>query len=221
MGLVQSREQEECKGRWPYLRLKNWLFLFFTTILVGAISATAISVFLQVTETGNQPVGEWLVGLIGFIGAGIMFSILSQMGFFAYLTVNYLALVLFRARWVWQTAQVLLTTFAFYDVIYLRQLYFGQDASGATRFWLLPTVLLGVAFIVAIIKVKQTNRDAWIPTIFFMFVVTLLEAVPSLKTDNARSILLMVTTIAACNAWQVLQLHRLVNRGSRLQQEKS
>lgn len=194
------------------LRLKNWLFLFFSTLVIGGVTAVAVGFYMEAGEVTYGSAREWVVGGLGYLGSGLMFSIVSQMGFFAYLTVHYFALHLFRAKWVWQTVQIVLILFIFGDTVYLRHLFFGAENEGFVDFLTLPGLLLLYALLIAIWKAKLTSMDAFVPTVFFMFVVTILEAFPSLKSNNALAIQLMVTTLLACNTWQILQLHRLVNR---------
>ena len=57
----------------------------------------------------------------------------------------------------------------------------------------------------------MTNRNAFIPTLFFMCAVSVLEAVPALKLDNAASSLFMLAPLFVCNAWQILILHKILD----------
>ena len=57
----------------------------------------------------------------------------------------------------------------------------------------------------------MTNRNAFIPTLFFMCAVSVLEAVPALKLDNAASSLFMLAPLLVCNAWQILILHKVLD----------
>jgi KinB signaling pathway activation protein len=73
---------------------------------------------------------------------------------------------------------------------------------------------------VAWFKVRQTHRAAaWIPTIFFMVVATTLEMIPSIHFKVGEVgiffILFTVTILLTCNAWQILQLHRWVQRSNK------
>ena len=58
-------------------------------------------------------------------------------------------------------------------------------------------------------KTKQTNRDAFIPAMFFMIVVTLVEWVPVLRVNEQSWLYLMMFALMACNAYQLLILHKL------------
>jgi KinB signaling pathway activation protein len=177
---------------------------------VGAISALAAGIFLQITD--KQMTFDTALLLFN-IGTGMMFSVLSQMGFFAYLTLNYIVRGTFLKKRLWTVLQWILLAVAFVDAIYLRYVLFAEDGAGLLDYAVLPLILLAAAFAVSYCKVKMTNASAFTPTMFFMFVFTLIEAVPALRLNNPSSTVLMVFPLAACNAWQILLLHKFVKQG--------
>ncbi|GAE93683.1 KinB signaling pathway activation protein [Gracilibacillus boraciitolerans JCM 21714] len=64
---------------------------------------------------------EWfeILGLLlFFLALGFVFSLISQMGYFAYLTVNQFALSIFRGYW--SIIQIGLIAFALFDLVYFR-----------------------------------------------------------------------------------------------------
>lgn len=192
------------------MTLKKWSFLFYTTLLVGMLGSLISSIVIG-QETLQYGLIDFGVGLIGSLIAGLMFSVISQMGFFAYLTVNYMGLILFRRKSLWQGVQMILIVFVFVDVIILRHDMFAPNAP-ITGYIVWPLILLIYALAVAFFKVRATNASAWVPTLFFMFVVTVLEWVPALRENNSKSMLLMLIPLLLCNTWQIMQLHRLVQK---------
>ncbi len=146
-----------------------------------------------------------------------MFSVLSQMGFFAYLTLNYIALSIFRQPALWKTLQVIVILVVIFDLIYLP--YSAEEASPLWTYVLLTVLLVGLSALMANWKVRMTNRTAWIPTMFFLVAATALEAVPALQENNWNGIVTMMIPLFACNAWQILKLHTLV--GGRTQEQGS
>jgi KinB signaling pathway activation protein len=80
--------------------------------------------------------------------------------------------------------------------------------------------VLIIALTVAYVKVRMTNRTALIPTLFFMVVATIMEAGPSLKQAPLVMVFFMVLTLMVCNAWQILQLHRLVTPTGRPREKR-
>jgi len=188
----------------------KWMYLFFATAGIGIAASLVIGtgVFLVNPEIGVSKMGVQGIGynLINTAIVGALLGVFSHMGFFAYLTVNYFAQGIFRNKLLWSYVQVfLIAAVTFYSVV-LRV----PEGGSAAPFLALPFVVLLCAIPVTWRKVKQTNRSSLIPTLFFMTAVTLLEAVPALRQTNAYATALMVGPLFLCNAFQILQLHRVV-----------
>jgi KinB signaling pathway activation protein len=190
--------------------LRKWSFLFYTTLLIGALGAV-ISGTIIGQEKMDGGFANFGMGLIGSLIAGLMFSVISQMGFFAYLTLNYLALSVLRRKSLWLGIQVILIVLVFVDFVILRHDIFAKEEPILGFVWL-PFGLLAYAAVVAYFKVKATNASAWIPTMFFMFVVTILEWVPALQENNVKSMIMMIVPLLLCNTWQIMQLHRILQK---------
>lgn len=171
------------------------------TIISGAIMSWSDESFgfLGLEEAGFNALMMGMVGLL--IGA------FSQMGFFAYLTLNYIALSVFRKSYLWNTLQGYTTLFA---VLGLGYLLYNQRANG-WFFWVLPLVLLIASLVIAYVKMKQTNRSAFVPTLFLMFFITFIESWPALQGEtNVSAIIFMMVPLFMCNAYQILMLPRLL-----------
>ncbi|WP_053217585.1 KinB-signaling pathway activation protein [Virgibacillus senegalensis] len=192
---------------------RNWVRMFLTTLLVGAVSTLFTSFFVKAGSYWEylQPVDLFeLLGLVIFFTAlGLVFSLLSQMGFFAYLTINQFGLGMFRGLWV--PIQVVLILFTLFDLIYFRY----KSADGDTSiliYLLIAAVLFGYSWLIAKIKAKETNSKAFIPALFFMFVVTSIEWVPGLRSTGSDYEWLMIIPLLLCNTYQLLLLHRMTNQ---------
>ncbi|MCI1695243.1 KinB-signaling pathway activation protein [Aneurinibacillus aneurinilyticus] len=196
------------------MTLRKWSFLFYTTLLMGAVGAL-ISGSIIGQEQLDGGFANFGMALIGSLLAGLMFSVVSQMGFFAYLTLNYLALSVFRRKSLWIGIQIILIVFVFIDFVVLRHDIFAKHESMLTYTWL-PLILLAYAVVVAYFKVRATNASAWVPTIFFMFVVTILEWIPALRENNPKSMIMMIVPLLLCNTWQIMQLHRILQKNESL-----
>lgn len=190
------------------LNLKRWLYLFFSTLMVGAVSSLILGLILERNLWGMGTLNI-IVGLIGHIGAGLLFSLISQMGFFAYLAIHNFGLGLFRS--LWSPVQVLLIAFTFFDLVYFRYQLFGEGASFFSFIWI-PLGILVYSLIVSYFKVKQTNSRAAVPAVFLIFVVTVVEWIPALRENNLLSMFYMLIPLLLCNTWQVMQLHRLTQK---------
>lgn len=139
--------------------------------------------------------------------SGLMIGAFSQMGFFAYLTLNYIALSVFRRKYLWNALQGYTTLFAVFGLGYV--LY--EERTNNWFFWVLPLILFAASLLVSWGKIKQTNQSAFIPTMFLMFVVTFVEAWPALQgATNVAAIIFMMIPLFVCNAYQNIMMHRLV-----------
>ncbi|QTM97923.1 KinB-signaling pathway activation protein [Sediminibacillus dalangtanensis] len=192
---------------------RNWVRMFLTTLLVGAASTLITSFFVKAGSYGEylQPVDLFeILGLVIFFTAlGLVFSLISQMGFFAYLTINQFGLGMFRGFWV--PIQVVLILFTLFDLIYFRY----KSADGETPIFiylLVAAALFGYSLVIAKIKANETNTKAFIPALFFMFVVTSIEWVPGLRSTGSDYEWLMIIPLLLCNTYQLLLLHRITNQ---------
>jgi KinB signaling pathway activation protein len=200
-------------GAWEdnQLTIRKWTYLFWTTLLWGIGAATATGLTLAVTDTQFTFVGASQVGYNLFTGVlgGAIISIVCQMGFFSYLIIRMIALGIIRSKRVWDLLQIFLIVLTLYETASLRYLNFTEGLP-LIRYFTLPLVVLVISAAVAIWKVKLTNRNAFIPALFFMIVASILEAVPALKLDHWPSTLFMIVPILCCNAWQILILQKIL-----------
>jgi KinB signaling pathway activation protein len=131
------------------------------------------------------------------------------MGFFAYLTIHRFGLGIFKSVSLWNAVQIVLILFGLFDLVYLRYENFANPNGSILPYFGPAIILLVVSLTVAWFKTKQTNRDAFIPAMFFMIVVTLVEWVPVLRVNEKSWLYLMMFALLACNAYQLLILHKL------------
>src|SRR5690606_13331200 len=146
------------------------------------------------------------------IGVGFIFSIISQMGFFAYLTVHRIGQGLFKGAW--SPAQIVLIAFVLFDLIYFRYQVFAVEGESITEYVLVPVGLLVFALIIAYFKRKQTNSKAFLPALFFMFVVTVIEWVPAIRVNDESWLYLWIFPLLVCNAYQLLILPKITKQKS-------
>jgi KinB signaling pathway activation protein len=134
------------------------------------------------------------------------------MGFFAYLTVHRFGIGIFRSASLWNAVQVFLVAFVLFDFVYLRSTFVEEGNASTTHNILIATVIFLAGAIVAYIKSKETNRQAFIPALFFMIVVTIVEWIPALRVNDRDWLYLMAVPLFICNAYQLLTLHRLIKK---------
>ncbi|WP_459503653.1 KinB-signaling pathway activation protein [Bacillus sp. C1] len=198
---------------------RKWVRLFLTTLLLGGISTILIGFILgwdkYVKFFQNFDVGEVLMISFWLLGVGFIFSVISQMGFFAYLTVHRFGLGMFRSSSLWNAVQLFFIAFVLFDFVYLRSVLVANGDVTFGNNILVAGILFLFGMIVAYIKSKETNKKAFIPALFFMVVVTILEWVPALRINDTDWLYLMVIPLLLCNAYQLLILHRLIGGGSK------
>ncbi|MEK3733355.1 MULTISPECIES: KinB-signaling pathway activation protein [Paenibacillus] len=190
------------------MSLRKWSKLFFKTLLVGAIGAVIAGLILQLFNGGIQfkSTVDILIYPSILLGYGALVSVYSQMGFFAYLTLNYMGTGIFRRR-TWQYIQVVLATLALFELVFFRTFVGGQSSLQSDL--ILGIAILLVAIVVAYFKVKSTNASAWIPTIFFMVAVTIVEIIGVLGIGVQNATIFIIIPLLVCNAYQILTLHKV------------
>lgn len=190
--------------------------MFFKTLFIGGIVGLITSFFVKASEYMailNPFDFMELIGLLLFFtGLGLVFSVISQTGFFAYLFIHRYGQNFFRS--FWPTVQWLLIAFVVFDLVYFP--YKGADGEIPLFVFILMTAFIViVSLIVARVKVKKTNRTAFVPTLFVMIVITALEWSLVLRAGDLDYMLLMLMPLLASNAYQVLVLHEVTKLDER------
>lgn len=192
------------------VKSRNWVRFFLSTLLVGGISTGIIGFALRWSDYQELFIKFDLLEIISVLfwlfGVGLIFSVISQMGFFAYLTVHRFGLGIFRSISMWSLAQIVLIAFVLFDLVYFRFQVFAKDNESIIPYVLIAIYILVVGLIVAYFKRTSTNKEAFIPALFFMIVVTTIEWFPALRVNEEDWLLLMLIPIQFCNAFQLLML---------------
>ncbi|MBP3953450.1 KinB-signaling pathway activation protein [Bacillus suaedae] len=185
------------------------VYLFFSTLLIGSLSGTIVGFILDYQVYIEDTFLNLIFGLIWLMGISAAFSLISQMGFFAYLTVHRFGLGLFKSQKLWNAVQIIIIVFVIFDLIYFRFLAFAEPGETIFGYFLMPLLLLAYGLIIAYIKAKDTNKGAFVPALFFIVVITTIEWVPALTVNDTKWLWLYVTPLLVANTWQLLVLHRL------------
>ena len=179
--------------------------MFFKTLLFGGLAGFIASFFVnwQDYQIYLSPFdGVELLGVaLFFLGYALVFTVVAQTGFFAYLFIHRFGQGFFKS--FWPTVQVLIILFALFDMM-----YFTTKAIPVLFKWILVIGIALTAYIVATMKVKMTNRKAFIPAMFLMIVGTALELSLVLRAGDVQFIILMVVPVLVANAYQILVLHK-------------
>ncbi len=176
---------------------------------MGAVAAIIAGIGLQIVSGGISFKGfsDYVAFFVILFGYGMLASVYSQLGFFAYLILNYMGNGVFSKRG-WQYIQMVLTVLALLELLFFRTFVGGE--SGKWSDLILAGVILIVSVAVAYFKARMTNASAWIPTLFFLIAVTIIEIVGGLKINVDNATALIVIPLLACNIFQILILHRIV-----------
>jgi KinB signaling pathway activation protein len=199
------------------LTIRNWLRLFWSTLLIGSAAALVAGLILvglvedfTLMEL-SQPGFNWQTALF-IILSGSTISVVSHVGFFSYLIVRDIFLGFLRSQKLWNALQIILVAVAFEMMTYIRWSLYGQPGDSWIAYAILPGILLIVALAAAYWKSLWTNRAGFIPSLFFIYVGTILEAVPAIQTNSMPSIVFMIVPLVASNTWQILMLPRYLKK---------
>ena len=194
------------------MNLRKWLRLFLATIAIGAAASLVIGVSMQVTDPdySHLRADEWAYNVLMMVLSGFTMGAFAHMGFFAYLMLNYIARSIFKRPYLWIALQGFVTVFVLVEIavnVYDTKL-------PAASYWALPLALAAASLLVAWWKTSETNAGAWIPTLFFLIVVTVLEGIPSfrtaLDTGKISSLVYQLAPLFICNTYQIMKLHRVL-----------
>jgi KinB signaling pathway activation protein len=204
----RERHETQPIGEMKVMSLGKWFRLFWSTLWIGAAAGLVTGALLALIDGGFRGLTAIEIGynLLMMLMAGMTFSILSQMFFFAYMILNYVARGLFRKRNTWVLIQL------FFILTVPFEIYFFVWESSLPAYLLFAGLLMAASLATAWLKVRETNGAAWVPTVFFMLVFTMVEAAIALQVNLTQAIVLMTVPLLACNAWQIMRLHKLVGR---------
>ncbi|MFD1708842.1 KinB-signaling pathway activation protein [Siminovitchia sediminis] len=192
------------------MTIRNWLKFFFSTLFLGGIITGILGFFIRWDEF--QPyftefqIGAILSTFIWLVGVGFIFSVVSQVGFFAYLFIHQFGLGLFRSLSLWNGVQIFLIIVVLFDLVYLRFQNFAGEGESLLPYVGLALFILAAGWVTAHFKGKTTSRTTFVSALFFMVVITILEWLPILRTNEENWMLLSIFPLIACNAYQLLVL---------------
>lgn len=189
--------------------MRKWFYLFWTTLLIGAGGAVIAGLALQIGNGGIEFKGtaDLLLYSLILLGYGVLVSVYAQLGFFAYLILNYTGIGVFPRK-AWRYIQLVLAVLALFELMFLRT-FVGGEQSARTDLTL-GVAILFTALIVSWLKIRSTNASAWVPTFFFMTAITIVEIIGVLRIGVDSATVFILVPLVACNAFQILMLHRVL-----------
>jgi len=201
-------------GGFNAVTIRNWFIFFFKALMIGGIVTGVLGLIIRWEDAfapylSNGEYGEFLAAFMWMVIVGFTMSVVSQMGFFAYLTVHQFGVNIFKSLRLWNWVQLLIIAIVIFDLVVFRFMPSAETNNQLFLYLGLLVFLLATALIVAYFKAKWTNNQAFISALFFMIVVTTLEWLPVLmvRENNIDSwVALLLFPILAVNAYQLLKL---------------
>jgi len=187
------------------LNSRRLVQMFFKTLFIGGLIGLVTSFFVmsaEYTQYLNPIDFKELLGVtLFFLGYGLVFTVVAQTGFFAYLFINQYGGSIFKA--LWPTAQLLFVMLVVSALIYVPP----KDDISLSVYIILAIILVIVGAIVSYFKYKQTNFTALIPALFLMIAMTVLEWTPVLRGGELDYMVLVLPTLLGANAYQLITLN--------------
>ena len=196
------------------MTIRNWFIFFFKALIIGGVVTGVFGLIIRWEDAfapyvASGEYGELAGSLLWFMFLGMTMSVISQMGFFAYLTVHQFGVNIFKTLTLWNWVQLLLIAVVIFDLIKFRFIPLANTQSQLLLYLGLMAVLLITSFVVAYLKAKWTKKHTFISALFFMIVITTLEWLPVLmvnEKDVDRYVTLLLFPLLAVNAYQLLKL---------------
>ncbi|MGD7046358.1 KinB-signaling pathway activation protein [Jeotgalibacillus proteolyticus] len=206
------------------MTIRSWIRFFTMTLLVGGITTGIVGIAVRWNELvdllNGQDAVEVISVIVWMIGVGMTFSVISQMGYFAYLTIHQFGLGIFRSLKLWNAVQLVLVAFVLFDLVYFRFQAFAGEGDSLLPYIGLAVFLLAAGLLVASLKSKQATASVFPSTLFFMVVVTTLEWLPVLRSNEGYWLVTIMFTLIATNAYQILALPRYNKRSVKEREER-
>lgn len=122
---------------------KKWFYLFWTTLLIGAGGAVIAGLALQFVNgrIDFKSVADFFLYPLILFGYGMLVSVYAQLGFFAYLILNYMGNGVFPPK-IWKYIQLVLSVLALLELIFLRTVVGGERS-------VLSDLILGIFYFVS------------------------------------------------------------------------
>lgn len=189
------------------MTLKYLIQFYRNTLLIGVVVTYISSLvfgYEKITKyLMNGEIGEFVAASVWFIVVGLLVATISQLAYFIYLFINQLGIGIFGK--IWPHVQIVVALFAIFDLVYFRFLRFGGMNQIISFIWL-PILVVVAALITSYLKNKQSDKNLWIPSMFFMIVMTTVELIPFLRVEDTMWIYITIFGLLLCNAYQLIQL---------------
>lgn len=212
--LIQSEKELEENGGFIAVTIRNWFIFFFKALIIGGLTTGVFGLVIRWEDAFAPYIvsgeyGEFAAAFVWMVIVGFTMSVVSQMGFFAYLTVHQFGVNIFKSLRLWNWVQLLIIAIVIFDLVVFRFMPSAENTSQLMLYLGLLLLLVVTGLVVAYLKAKWTNKQTFISALFFMIVVTTIEWLPVLmvRENNIDSwVALLLFPLLAVNAYQLLKL---------------
>ncbi|QSO50516.1 KinB-signaling pathway activation protein [Alicyclobacillus curvatus] len=191
------------------MRLNQFIFLIVSTVVLGAVAGIMTSVL------GLWLHVPWFVGLV----SGAFLATTSLMGFWAYLTLNFIAAMTLPRR-VWRWTQGLILVLVLYDMLWWR--YHIDTVRHPANHTALSAYLiqglwpLAVAIVAAVVKRRLSGRGSFLPSVFYLYVFTIVDWLLVIRAESAGAIVNQTGLVMmVCNVYLLLIYGKLLSTEAR------
>lgn len=189
------------------MTLKYLIQFYRKTLLIGVIVTYLSSLIFGYDKVTKYlflgEVGDFIAASVWFVVVGLLVATISQLAYFIYLFINQLGIGIFGR--IWPHVQIVVTIFAIFDLVYFRFLRFGGTDQIVSFIWL-PIAVIIFALVTSQTKNKQSKKNLWIPSMFFMIVMTTVELIPFLRVEDTSWIYITIFGLLICNSYQLIFL---------------
>jgi len=187
------------------MRLNQLIFLIASTVILGCV------VGVVTIATGIWIHLPWYGGL----STGGMLATTSLMGFWAYLTLNFIARVSLPRR-VWRWAQILILALVLYDMLWNRYhidfVRHPQHHASFITFFIQGIWPFLVALVAAYFKRRLSGPGSFLPTVFYLYVFTVVDWLLVIIGSHSGPIVnLTGIVMVACNVYMILIFGKLLS----------
>ncbi|MFX3674600.1 MAG: KinB-signaling pathway activation protein [Paenisporosarcina sp.] len=202
------------------MTIRNWFTFFFKALMIGGLTTGVLGLLIRWEDAFAPYIvsgdyGEFTAAFFWMVIVGFTMSVVSQMGFFAYLTVHQFGVNIFKSLKLWNWVQLLIIAIVILDLVVFRFMPSAETTNQLMFYLGLLVILLFAGLVVAYVKAKWTNKQAFISALFFMIVVTTLEWLPVLmvRENNIDSwVALLLFPLLAVNTYQLLKLPKYIEK---------
>ncbi|MDF2947581.1 MAG: KinB-signaling pathway activation protein [Bacillales bacterium] len=196
--------------------IKNWIKFFLINSLLGIVVSSVLGVVFEfMSKNSEVSMSEAVIVTGSYALIGFTISALAHMGYFFYQYFIGSLLIILRSRKKYYVFQIILTLIS---VLFSANYSFQYSINNNISIFkpiLFLSILLIIAFVVSLYKVKLTTKDSFVPSICFLIFGTLIEGSISFGSDTWFWSTLVFGTLIVCNSYQLLYISKYLKNNQK------